>query len=47
MVLMQNVEANTKLTEENSLMKAINKEVFRAIALRFSWVRCANSQDVF
>jgi hypothetical protein len=46
MFQMQNVEVKTKLTEANALIEAINKEVFRAIALRSSWVRCANSKDI-
>lgn len=43
---MQNVGAKTELTKAKTLAEAINKEVFRAIALRSSWVRCANSKDV-
>lgn len=38
--------ARARLTEASKLMEAMSKEVFRAIALRALWGRCANDQDV-
>jgi hypothetical protein len=42
---MPDSEARRKLTEASKLMEAMNKEVFRATALRSLWGRC-NDKDV-
>jgi hypothetical protein len=38
--------ARVRLTEASKLVEAMSKEVFRAIALRALWGRCANDKDV-
>ena len=38
--------ARARLTEASRLIEAMSKEVFRAIALRALWGRCANDMDV-
>ena len=43
---MSDCGAKAKLTAASKLLKAINEEVFRAIALRSLWGRCASDQDV-